>query len=156
MISRILASRKIFIVALCIGAQLGAQNAKVAADPPGEWHNYNRDLGSSRYSPLSQIDRANVSKLAVAFVWKPDSGVAPREFKNESTPLMVHGVLYFTTALNRDVVAADATTGNRNGAGIRMKACARRSRRAADRAAESAIGPTEKKNAFSSRRPATG
>ena len=63
---------------LFVGA-LGAQTAKVAADPPGEWHNYNRDLGSSRYSPLNQIDRSTVGKLAVAFVWKPDSGVAPRE-----------------------------------------------------------------------------
>jgi quinoprotein glucose dehydrogenase len=92
-------------------APLGAQANKPPADPPGEWHNYNRDLGSSRYSPLSQIDRTNVNKLALAFVWRPDSGVAPREQKNESTPLMVHGTLYFSTALNRDVVAADAVTG---------------------------------------------
>ncbi len=96
---------------LTVVAPLMAQSGKVAADPPGEWHNYNRDLPSTRYSPLSQVDRSNVSKLALAFVWKPDSGVAPREFKNESTPLMIHGVLYFSTALNRDVVAADAVTG---------------------------------------------
>jgi quinoprotein glucose dehydrogenase len=88
-----------------------AQSGKTAADPPGEWHNYNRDLPSSRYSPLSQIDRTNVGKLALEFQWRPDSGVAPREFKNESTPLMIHGMLYFSTALNRDVVAADAQTG---------------------------------------------
>ena len=111
MIRRIWNSSTILAVALFFAAPLAAQTAKVTADPPGEWHNYNRDLGSSRYSPLSQIDRSSISKLAVAFIWKPDSGVAPREFKNESTPLMIHGVLYFTTALNRDVVAADAQTG---------------------------------------------
>ena len=91
-------------------APLSAQSGK-AADPPAEWRNYNRDLPSTRYSPLSQIDRGNVGRLAPAFAWKPDSGVAPREFKNESTPLMIGGTLYFTTALNRDVVAADAVTG---------------------------------------------
>lgn len=92
-------------------APLAAQSAKPAAAAPGEWPHYNRDLGSSRYSPLSQIDKSNAAKLTLAFQWKPDSGVAPREFKNESTPLMIKGVLYFTTAANRDVVAADAQTG---------------------------------------------
>ena len=104
-------SLRLFLLGLVTVSPLVAQSGKGAADPPGEWHNYNRDLPSSRYSPLSQIDRTNVSKLALAFQWRPDSGVAPREFKNESTPLMVHGTLYFSTALNRDVVAADAATG---------------------------------------------
>ena len=104
-------SHGLLAFALLTGVQLCAQGAKVPADPPGEWHNYNRDLSGSRYSPLNQIDRTNVGKLALAFTWRPDSGVAPRESKNESTPLMVHGTLYFSTALNRDVVAADATTG---------------------------------------------
>jgi quinoprotein glucose dehydrogenase len=88
-----------------------ASAARATVDPPAEWHSYNRDLLSTRYSPLSQIDRTNVAKLALAFRWRPDSGVAPPEFKNESTPLMIHGTLYFPTALNRDVVAADAATG---------------------------------------------
>jgi len=104
-------SRHLLALGLFAGATLAAQAARTPSGPVGEWRNYNRDLPSSRYSPLDQIDRANVNRLALAFRWRPDSGVAPREFKNESTPLMVHGTLYFSTALNRDVVAADAATG---------------------------------------------
>ena len=112
MTSRLLSIARTLVASTAlIVAPLAAQSNKAPADPPGEWRNYNRDLGGSRYSPLSQVDRGNVNKLALAFVWRPDSGVAPRESKNESTPLMVHGVLYFSTALNRDVVAADAATG---------------------------------------------
>jgi quinoprotein glucose dehydrogenase len=94
-------------------APVTAQAGKVAVDPPAEWHNYNRDLQSTRYSPLSQIDRTNVARLALAFQWRPDSAAAAAqpEYKNESTPLMIHGTLYFTTGTDRDVVAADAATG---------------------------------------------
>lgn len=83
----------------------------VAQSGDGEWPNYHRDLASTRYSPLAQITRDNVAKLTTAWTWKPDSSVRPPEYKNESTPLMVGGVLYFTTGLHRSVVAVDAATG---------------------------------------------
>jgi quinoprotein glucose dehydrogenase len=54
------------VLLFALAAPLVAQSGKTAADPPGEWHNYNRDLPGSRYSPLSQIDRINVGKLALA------------------------------------------------------------------------------------------
>jgi quinoprotein glucose dehydrogenase len=77
----------------------------------GEWPVYHRDLASTRYSPLDQIDRDNVSKLAVAWTWKPDTTDRPPEYKNENTPLMIGGVLYFTSGAHRAVVAVDAATG---------------------------------------------
>jgi quinoprotein glucose dehydrogenase len=77
----------------------------------GEWPNYHRDLASTRYSPLSQITRENVSQLTTAWTWKPDSAIKPPEYKNENTPIMVGGVLYFSTGLHRGVVAVDAATG---------------------------------------------
>ena len=39
--------------------------------PPGDWPMYGRDLTSSRYSPLTQITKANVSKLAKAWSYRP-------------------------------------------------------------------------------------
>jgi quinoprotein glucose dehydrogenase len=75
----------------------------------GEWPNYHRDLASTRYSPLDLITRDNVSKLAVAWTWVPDS--AGPEVKNENTPLMIGGVLYVTTGPQRNVAALDAATG---------------------------------------------
>lgn len=81
-----------------------------AQAPPGEWPHYHRDLASTRYSPLEQINRDNVSRLAVAWTWKPDSGPTP-EYKNENTPIVIGGVMYFSTGLQRNVVAVDAATG---------------------------------------------
>ena len=82
-----------------------------AQSKPGEWTAYHRDLASTRYSPLDQINRDNVSRLAMAWAWKADTSARPFEFKNENTPLMIGGVLYFTSGARRSVVAVDAATG---------------------------------------------
>ena len=91
---------------LCVGnarAQSGAKN--------GEWRTYGGDLASTRYAPLDQINAENFSKLELAWRFKTDS-LGPRpEFKFESTPLMVHGVLYSTAGSRRSVVALDAAAG---------------------------------------------
>src|ERR1700756_1600252 len=74
----------------------------------GEWRTYGGDLSSTRYSPLDKINASNFNRLAVAWRFKTDS-LGPRpEFKFESTPLMVHGVLYSTGGTRRAVVALDA------------------------------------------------
>ena len=84
-------------------AQTGTKN--------GEWRTYGGDLGSTRYAPFEQINADNFSKLEIAWRFKTDA-LGPRpEFKFESTPLMVHGVLYSTGGSRRSVVALDATTG---------------------------------------------
>jgi quinoprotein glucose dehydrogenase len=90
-------------------AQHGASN--------GEWPGYGGDLGSTKYSPLSQVDANNVSRLAVAWNWSsPDNALAaevatlnPSTFKG--TPIMVDGVLYIRTSLSL-VAAVDAATGD--------------------------------------------
>ena len=83
-------------------AQFGAKN--------GQWRSYGGEEGSTRYSPLDQINRDNVKDLKVAWTWKSDNFGRP-EFRSETTPLMVNGVLYFTAGDHRSVVAADAGTG---------------------------------------------
>ena len=77
---------------------------------PGEWPTYGRDFGNSRYSPLDQIGPSTLSSVDVAWRWKPDAA-QPAEFRNESTPIMIGGTLYFTSGSRRAVVAADAATG---------------------------------------------
>jgi quinoprotein glucose dehydrogenase len=77
----------------------------------GEWPTYGGDLGSTRYSPLDQINAGNFNKLEVAWRFKTDS-LGPRpEYQFESTPLMVHGVIFTTAGSRRAVVALNATTG---------------------------------------------
>ena len=76
-----------------------------------EWKSYGGDLANHRYSPLDQINASNFNNLKVA--WRFDTanfGSSP-EYKFESTPLMVKGVVYTTAGSRRDVVALDAATG---------------------------------------------
>ena len=81
-----------------------------------EWRAYAGDHGSTKYSPLNEIDRHNVGDLEVAWRWDSiDNAVLEadstlRAFVNEATPLMVDGVLYTSTALSQ-VAAIDAATG---------------------------------------------
>jgi quinoprotein glucose dehydrogenase len=76
-----------------------------------EWLNNRGDLGSTSYSPLSQINRDNVRSLRIAWRWKADNYGPTPEFYYRVTPLMADGVLYTTAGIRRTVVALDATTG---------------------------------------------
>ena len=72
----------------------------------GEWRAYGGDEGSTRYSPLDQINRDNIKNMRVAWVWKSDS-LTPNPINgSETTPIMVNGVLYFTMDQRRYVIAA--------------------------------------------------
>ena len=77
----------------------------------GEWRSTSGDGGSTRYSPLDQVDRDNVGELEIAWIWRSDNYGSRPEYKAETTPIMVGGVLYFTIADRRVVVAADAGSG---------------------------------------------
>ncbi len=69
------------------------------------WLMYGRDYTNQRYSPLTQITTANVSKLVPKWVFQ--TGVV-HSFEN--TPIVVDGVMYITTPFNH-VFAIDARTG---------------------------------------------
>lgn len=79
-----------------------------------EWRSYAGSPGGRKYSPLKQIGRANVGGLRVAWTFHTGDVSDGKEFPVrsafETTPLMVDGVLYFTTAFNR-LIALDADTG---------------------------------------------
>jgi quinoprotein glucose dehydrogenase len=78
----------------------------------GEWRAYSAEQGSTRYSPLDQINKDTVKNLQVAWTWKFDNFGTPAEtVTTETTPIMVNGVLYFTAGQRRSVVAANAGTG---------------------------------------------
>ncbi|HEX4133510.1 MAG TPA: pyrroloquinoline quinone-dependent dehydrogenase [Bryobacteraceae bacterium] len=83
----------------------------LAAQNPADWPTYNRDLASSRFSPLTQITPANVSKLAQAWSYKmrPDADSPNSGTMNEVTPIVVNGVMYLPAG-NR-VIALDPETG---------------------------------------------
>lgn len=85
-----------------------------ALQTPGDWPAYGRDAGGSRFSPLSEITRENVTRLVVAWTYR--TGETDPRFKTdkptafEATPLVVDGTMYVGTPLGR-VVALDPATG---------------------------------------------
>jgi glucose dehydrogenase len=72
----------------------------------GDWPEYGRDPGGSRYSPLTQINASNVDHLERA--WTYHTGETGRSF--EATPILVNNVLYFPTQ-NQNIVALNPETG---------------------------------------------
>lgn len=48
----------------------GAKSSAPAKDNPADWPTYARDLAGTKYSPLKQIDPANVGKLTVAWSYQ--------------------------------------------------------------------------------------
>ena len=87
----------------------------LAQDQTGtDWPFYGHDAGGTRFSPLTQINRQNIAKLKVSWIFHTgDISESSRDRKRsgfESTPILVDGTLYFTTPFNR-VIALDPETG---------------------------------------------
>jgi len=80
----------------------------VATDPAvfTRWARSQGDNGSRRYSAATQINRANVRDLAVAWTYRSGDGAA----NIQCTPIVVDGVLYAPTP-GKALVALDAATG---------------------------------------------
>src|SRR6267378_4655087 len=79
----------------------------IAADAePGNWMEPGRNYGEQHFSPLQKIDPGNVKQLGLA--WFYDLDAAHRG--QESTPLVIDGVMYVTSAWSK-VFALDAKTG---------------------------------------------
>jgi quinoprotein glucose dehydrogenase len=80
---------------------------------PDEWPTYGNDPGGMRYSPLAQIDRANVAGLRVAWTYRTGETGGAQPYAHvafEATPILLDGTLYLSTPYNR-VIALDAETG---------------------------------------------
>jgi quinoprotein glucose dehydrogenase len=101
-----------FVVLLTAGLVTAQQGSRSV-----EWTSYGGDPGSTKYSPLDQIDKGNVSRLQIA--WRRPSvdpsltpGVTDFTSSNNfrSTPLMVGGVLYSSNGIGL-VEAFDPATG---------------------------------------------
>src|SRR5205823_4254224 len=78
--------------------------------PTDAWPTYNGDYSGRRFSPLTQINSSNVHTLSLAWVTRYTAGgggggrsgagggaPAGVNIQIKSTPLMVNGILYFTS-----------------------------------------------------------
>lgn len=95
---------------LTVSLALFASDA--VAQNAGEWSAYGRDAFGGRFSPLTQITRENVARLAVAWTYRTGEIDTPTRASAafEATPLFVDGTLYLSTPFGR-VIALDPETG---------------------------------------------
>ena len=84
------------------------------APEPADWTAYGRNNAATRYSPLDQIDRDNVSELKPVWGYRtgnlPDQSVVDKKWAPETTPLKVGDNLYLCDALNV-LISLDASSG---------------------------------------------
>jgi glucose dehydrogenase len=72
---------------------------------PGNWMSHGRDYGEQRFSPLKEVNDQNIGSLGLAWYYGLDT-----DRGQESTPIVVDGVMYVTSAWSK-VFALDAATG---------------------------------------------
>jgi len=77
-----------------------------------DWTAYGKDALGSRYSPLAEINRENVSSLTVAWTFHTGEPLPTASAKRslEVTPVVVNGVMYVSTPLGK-IFALDPVTG---------------------------------------------
>lgn len=82
----------------------------------GAWPAYAQDPGGMRHSPLTEVNRDNVGRLAVAWTYRSgeletyEGTDLAGKAAFEATPIVVDDTLFFSTPTNR-VIALDAATG---------------------------------------------
>ncbi|MEO5742017.1 MAG: PQQ-binding-like beta-propeller repeat protein [Vicinamibacterales bacterium] len=103
MVRKLLTIGVLLTATLPLAAQTGAKN--------GEWRSYAADPGSTKYSPLDQINRDNAKTLRIAWRFRTDS-LGPRpDFNMQSVPTVVNNVMYVQAGTRRTVVALDPASG---------------------------------------------
>lgn len=81
-------------------------------NPSREWRVYGGEPGQTRYSPLTQIDRSNVSRLKQAWVFRTGDKRDTPPSTIECSPIVVNGVMYLTSP-SLKVMALKAATGEK-------------------------------------------
>jgi quinoprotein glucose dehydrogenase len=104
--------RNASIALLLFGGGCVAPTSQPVPVQDGDWRAYGFDALGSRFSPLAEINRDNVSRLAVAWTYHTGEPLPTSNRKRslETTPIVVNGTMYLATPLGK-VVALDPTTG---------------------------------------------
>ena len=77
-----------------------------------DWPFYGGDAGTSRYSPLKQIDTTNAGNLKVAWTFHTGDSTDRPATQIQCTPIVVDGIMYVTSAQLK-VMALRADTGEK-------------------------------------------
>lgn len=104
------------VALLVLAGSLTARNVVRGAAGPGkapaasavnaDWARFGNNSDNNRFSPLTQVNAGNASKLGVA--WTMSEG--PQQSTWETDPVVVNGIMYLTTNTDQ-VMAVNAATG---------------------------------------------
>ena len=81
----------------------GLDPAKILKPPTDTWPTFNGDYTGQRFSPLTQINKGNVSSMTLAWAFQS------RSQGLQSMPIEVNGILYISGG--NQIWAVDARTG---------------------------------------------
>jgi len=95
----------LLLTALVASPQVTFERIRHAEKEPGNWLTYSGNYSAHRYSALEQITPENAGKLRPEWVYQLNA-----LDKNETTPLVVDGVMYVTESPS-NVIALDPRTG---------------------------------------------
>jgi len=95
------------VLPLTLAISLSARNGTAN----GEWRYWGGDEGSTRYSPLDQINADNVGKLEVVWRWSAGNFGPSVDHIYRATPLYVNGKMYTVAGQRRTAVCIDPGTG---------------------------------------------
>lgn len=85
-------------------------SCKPDVDKLRTWSVYKADPESSSYSPLKEVNKANVKQLKQVWTFNPNDARGTRAGNAECNPIIVDNVMYATSARHR-LYAIDASTG---------------------------------------------
>jgi quinohemoprotein ethanol dehydrogenase len=106
--SAIVMAATLALAACSQGSEFGAVDEArllAAEDDPDNWLSHGRTYAEQRFSPLADINSANVGELSLAYAVEFDTNRG-----QEATPIVVDGTMYLSTAWSK-VMAVNAATG---------------------------------------------
>ena len=95
----------LLLAACCLFSQHAPGEVTLTDKQSSDWPLYGRTYDNQRFSPLSQVNTGNVSRLQPA--WRFNTG---KIGSFQASPIIRDGVMYVTTPYN-DVIALQANTG---------------------------------------------
>lgn len=90
--------QKNFLITICL-----LSYSLIISGQNHDWKSYSADKSNSKYSSLKQINKKNVKKLEVKWMWESPDNKHKSEFKYpvsiyQATPLAIDGILYISSS----------------------------------------------------------
>jgi len=93
-----------------VDIQVNGEQIRAGGSRPDQWLTYSGSLDGRRYTPLTEINTKNVSRLRVRWIRQFETSASRNDSRSESTAIVVGGVIFITEPPS-DVIALDVKSG---------------------------------------------